>query len=903
MSKVNTDLKKTLIVVAILLLTGAGYFTYQKWMKHANITAWSFVPSDAALVIDTEIMEDFRTFQGYPVGDIINQSTGFNNLKKGLVFLDSINGDGGFSAMFEKASTLASLHKIASNQLDFLFIVELGNISQNTFANATIGQLQERGYRFKTRNYHDFKISEISNENQTLTFIFYKNFFLASFTPYLVEDAVRAISDPDHLSFREQFTQLSHSTSSDIASFHLNYEKFGDLIQAFAQTQLNFPLLSGEYELALDSSFFQLSGFSTANKSWTKLHSSQPTTFEMAEIIPENTAYLYHITSSEIDQWKQKQIDLLRSSNPTIKNYQDSLKNLYDFDATQVFDLIDNELGIATLESPRVQERQKLVILEVNEMEEALAFFSKLTQRVALARGDSVYTESYSDNEIRFLPIREFPSTILGKAANGFEQCFYIGYRNYLILSNDLQQLKNLISSIQEEVTWGKSIRMNSFLEHTNNTANVSLFVNIPRTWNTIISSLKPEWTEHFKQNSSTYTLIELAAFQLSYLDNQFFTNYTFSQPVKQAKNAPKADTENGVRFISTLTTKPYLLRSHTHKSFDILLQDSTHTVYYLDPNQNAIWSEQIDGAIRGNVFPLDYYRNGKIQYLFATSKQVYIIDRTGKLLPGYPKALPQGGVIQHLNLIDYDKSRNYRIAITDNAGNIYLTDKDLNVLNGWNPRKMNAAGIVPLDHKRMGRRDIMLSVQENGTINIMNRRSEMNSGFPFDTKQVLDHHYFIKSSNTLENSSLSVISKGGELTEVNIKGDVIRRDQFIKTSADANFQLIPDTGGNSFIVVRNEGNSYEVLDETGNLLFKKDYLSQTPVIIQYYQFGAGKDLVVFTDPSTKSLYIYDKSGNLLTGKPLNSSHEISLIYSSAKRVFKVFSSWDTNLELYTFSY
>ena len=175
--------------------------------------------------------------------------------------------------------------------------------------------------------------------------------------------------------------------------------------------------------------------------------------------------------------------------------------------------------------------------------------------------------------------------------------------------------------------------------------------------------------------------------------------------------------------------------------------------------------------------------------------------------------------------------------------------------------------------------------------------------GFPFDTKETLDQNYYLRTSNGLSNSTLSVISKGGELTEMSLEGLVIKREQLIKTQADAQFQLIPDRGGSSFLIVRKEGNSYEVLDDTGNLLFKKDYLSNEPILIQYYQFGAGKDLVIFTDTANQSLYIYDKSGNLVTGNPLNSANEVSILYSSAKREFQVFSTWGANLELYTFSY
>lgn len=895
-------MKKLLISIAILLLAGAGYFTYEKWVKHSNLTAWSFIPADAAIVLEGELVKDLQSIQEFPISSFLEESTGFENFRKGFSFLDSINGDGGFSAIFKKTPTLASIHKVSSSELDFLFVVQLQNISQNTFANAAIGRLKSKGYRFKTRNYDDFKISEISDGTNTFTFIFYKNFFIGSFTPYLVEDAVRVIGNTEMLAFKNKFAEIENATVNGVASLYINYEKLSDLLNAFSQVP-DFSMISGSYTLTQDSAYLQLSGFTNVKDGWIATHTEQPSTFDMAEVVPENTAHLLHISSVAITNWKSKQMNYLRSSHPNIRVYQDSLKSLYDFNTDQVFDLLDNEIGIANLESPRSEERRKLMILEVKNTQESLDFFSQLTERVAISRGDTVYTESYSENEIRFLPISEFPSTILGGIAKGFEQCFYINYRNYIVFSNDLQELKNLISSIIEEATWGKSIQMNDFLESANNAANVSLFVNIPRAWSTIQNELKPEWDDHFKQNASLYKSLEMAAFQYSYLDGKYFTNYTFTQPVKRSKSIPKTNPENGVRFISKLTSKPYLLRTHAHKNFDIFIQDSTNTVYYLDPNQNALWTSSLDEQIQSDIYPIDYYKNGKIQYVFATFTKVHMMDRTGASIPGYPKALPDNSIIEHLNLIDYERSRDYRIAITDIDGNVYLTDKDLNLLNGWNPKKLNRRALLPLSHARLGRRDVMISLQENGVINLMNRRGETLRGFPFDIKQEVDKYYHLRKSNALSNSSITVISKGGEVNELNLEGDVIRRDQLIKTSADAVFRIVPDRSGNSFIIVRNEGNSYEVLDDTGNLLFKKDYLSNGPILIQYYQFGAGKDLVIFTDTANKSLYIYDKSGNLITGNPLNSEHEVSLIYSSAKREFQVFTTWGSNLELYNFNY
>lgn len=896
-------MKKLLIVIAILLLCGVGYFTYDKWVKDADLTAWSFVPEGASIVLETEILKDYHALESYQIWKTLENASGFSAMNEGIAFMDSINGDGGFSAIFKNLPALISVHKISSSDLDFLYVLDIQNLSQNTFISATIGQLKKRGYRFKTRNYNGFKISEIGKSGKAFTYIFYKNYFLASFTPYLVEDAIRTISDSETPSFKQQFSQLKPSGSNGLTSVYVNYNQTGNLLKAFVGNSSSFPLRSGVYDITLDSSYFGASGFSYAEDGWLSTHQEEASSFDMAEIIPSNTAFLHHITSSNFPGWKEKQMDFIKRKDKKAFNHQDSLKKAFDFSADQVLDLIEGEIGLATLESARPSEKQQLFILEVKDIKESLTFFEQVTERIAYSRGDSVYTESYSESEIRFLPIQNFPMTIMGKVAEGFPQCFYMSYRNYLIFSNDLNELKNLIASIQNEDTWGKSLNVNRFLDRTNNAANVNLIVNIPRAWSIILPEVKSEWNEHFKTNASIYKSIEFAAFQFSYIDGRYFTNFTFTQPEKRSTNIPKTNAENGVRFAADIITKPFLVKTHSYLQFDMLLQDSTNTIYYLDKDQNAQWTRTINEPIVSDIYSLDYYKNGKIQYAFATQSQIHIIDRTGTYIPNYPKALPKNGLINHFSVIDYDLSRSYRFAITDTDGNIYLGDKDMKVLEGWNPKSFTRKALQPLQHARLGRKDVMISVQENGIINILNRRGDRMPGFPFDMKQAVDKNYFLKSSNTLSNSSITIISTAGELVEVSLEGNTIRRSQLIKTTSDAHFQLIPDRGNDSFIIVRKEANSYEVLDDTGNLLFRKNYLSTDPILIQYYQFGGGKDLVIFTDTANKSLYIYDKSGNLVTGNPLNSSHEVSLIYSTAKKELQVYTTWDADLELYTFSY
>ncbi len=865
-------------------------------MKHSDLVTWSFVPSDAAIVFEVDLIKDLQDIQGNPAWKNLETTSGIKKLNNSLAFLDSINGEGGFSAIFKQMPALISLHRVANSSLDFLLVWEIQNLSQNTFISTAINRLKKDGLKFKTRTYNGFKISEVGDGQNTFTYIFYKNFFLSSFTPYLVEDAIRTIDDPDIQSFTEKFP-ISNS-----GTVHANFEELGNVLGAISTNGVNLPLASGSYQLAMDSTILNVSGISQVSNDWVSTHTQAPGNFEMTEVIPSNTSLLYHITSSDMSSWKTSQATYLEQEPETLE-LRDSLKTTLDFDTEQVFDLIDEEIGLATLESGRPDEEKQLFILKVKNVQEALGYFSQLTERIAYARGDTVYSESYSENEIRFLPIQNFPGAVLGEMAKGFDRCFYINNRNYIIFSNSLQDLKNLVSSIQNEETWGKSVPMNEFLSNTTAESNASLIVNVPRFWPKLLSKMKPDWNDHFSTNQESYKKTELMAFQISYLEEEYFTNITLSQSVRRAPLVAKTSSDNAIALTNPIISKPFLVRTHSHNFFDILLQDSTFNLYYLDRTFSSQWTEQLNEPIVSEIHALDYYRNGKLQYAFATTSQIHIIDRIGNYIPGYPKSLPRSVEIEHFSLIDYDRSRNYRFGITDVDGKVYLTDKDLKLLEGWDPIPYLRPAVQPLKHSRIGGRDVMISIQENGIINVTNRRGQKQTGFPFDLKAPLGNSYFLNTSNSLGRSSLTTISTQGELVEINLEGNVINRDQLIKSSQETNFQLITDRGGQSYVIVRKEGNIYEILDPTGNLLFSKNYLSTGEVLIQYYQFGAGKDLIILTDTAFETLYIYDRSGNLVTGNPIQSSNEVSIVYSSSRKELQVYTTSGFNLEYYEFNY
>lgn len=83
--------------------------------------------------------------------------------------------------------------------------------------------------------------------------------------------------------------------------------------------------------------------------------------------------------------------------------------------------------------------------------------------------------------------------------------------------------------------------------------------------------------------------------------------------------------------------TGPFkVLNSATGKT-NTIYQNSHLSICLQDENGKDVWGVPFKSKICGYVQDIDYYNNGKIQYLFAAGSQMYLIDRLGRFVSGFP--------------------------------------------------------------------------------------------------------------------------------------------------------------------------------------------------------------------------------------------------------------------------
>ncbi len=892
-----------MVVLAALCLVGVGYFTYDRLVIRANLSVWSFVPENSLMVYENEnIPQTFDQINSVNTWKTLNVIREIQGIEDRTNRLDSaLNEDGIFSDLLSDVPSLISIHQIAKNEFDFLFIIEIKSINQQNILN----KLQEAyivgGFNKKVRNYLNFNITDLTNtQGKQFTYIFHRNFFIGSATAYLVEDAIRTLNDNETLSFVEKNELLFQLTKleKDHGNIFLNGRSLDKFIQAYTPSVDMPPIMvNGYLDLLFNQNSIQMDGFVFSEDAHflEQLTEIEGKPFDLSEIISNNTAVLYHYSFH--DPEKMASNLLAYNEDPGTINAKRSLLEKYDFDTDHTFNLLDEEIALGV--QYQGSDVFKSLYLEVINAQDALEFFNSVVERQLRKSGESPFTENFEGFTISRLNTPEFPLTILGKHASGFEEIYFTSFRNFLIFSNSLQNLKENLSDILNENTWLKSLRMARFLEKTNQETCFSFFISTPALWPTVQSKLDPKWEKLASINDFVFESFENIAIQVNHVEDKFFTNIVIDLPESNVSGGLSASQSKSLNFPNPIISKPFLVRNHNDGLFETIVQDSSKSIYLVDKDFNVLWSLDIEEELQGNIRQMDYYQNNKLSYAFITGTKIHVIDRNGEYLPGFPIHLDSEAEFQHFDVVDYDGSRNYRFVLADNAGNVFITDKNGSSLEGWNPRKFEGSLNVVPKHYRIDGTDIILIQLEKGEIHSLSRRSREYPGFPIDLDQEIHSDFNVKPGGKFNSSLLTTVSENGELISFNLKGRTMSRDQLLKPSTQTHFEIINETGGKDFLILRKTKNQYEILDRLGAVLFEKDYLEEEEFFIQYYDLSASKKYVVVGNRSNQFIYLYDLNGRLVTNRPIRGSNPVSMIYSGSKDEHQLYVAQGNELVLY----
>lgn len=137
------------------------------------------------------------------------------------------------------------------------------------------------------------------------------------------------------------------------------------------------------------------------------------------------------------------------------------------------------------------------------------------------------------------------------------------------------------------------------------------------------------------------------------------------------------------VRLDAPAIIAPQKFTNHYTGENEIFIQDKNNQIYLISAHGKILWKASVSEPIIGGVKEVDMLGNKKLQIAFITEHKLYIIDRNGKTLTGYPKDL-HGSACTPLAVFDYEGNKDYRFAYGTKDNRVYLTKKDGTLLKEW---------------------------------------------------------------------------------------------------------------------------------------------------------------------------------------------------------------------------
>ena len=899
--------------VAIIAAIGGYYYWSSTYSHSQEIKQSDLIPSDAIVVYETA--SPYKTMEAIGNTSIwksLATKKLFQEVENKLSYIDTIEHlREHVIEYFQNSPLTISLHVVSKNDLGLVYYSPLVSEEQeNLFREVLTHFKQKPGVKIKERSYEGFKIRDIYLGEDPFSILHVGGFLIGSSTGFLVEDVIRTIIDEEKQSLFQQHDSYFEvaKIKSDEGDLFFNISKFPILLNTVFDQRKGLPINSAaDFSGAVfadirwleEDIFFSGATIDNVEDShFLSLFDGEASrSISLAKLAPNTTAAFYEYGFSDGIAYLERFKDYLN------KTGGDSiLQGWYDYGQEKgiylepFFNYLDGAFGLAVLEKHLSGDQPLLFIAEINDSVSVEEYISKIRSKAA-RDSTEIINEMYGNYQVGEIPVEEFPSKLTGPFFSGFQRSFYIIHDSVLVISNRLAGLRAFVNSLDEQNNWGKSVKVNLFFEKALNQANVSAIYNVPRLFKSLLSQMHPYWASIFQENENALKKFEMISAQWKQLDKKFYTNIalkhsTFSLEESTAKEKHRV-------FMSSLpgniSRKAKIVRSHKDKSLESLVQLTDNSLSLISRSGQVLWNtEALDGKMISDPVQIDYYRNGKLQYLVVTGKSLTLIDRLGRKVEGFPIRFFREGndEITHFNVVDYDKTRKYRYLIADNRGRVYLTDKSGKKLEGWKSKDLGKNLASTPFHTRINGRDILVFLTKNGVLHAFKRNGTYYSGFPIRFDLPFSDEVFMVHGAGFSSSRMNLLSDDGTFISVDFSGKVVSKNQLIRENPDSKFSLAISKQGEDFVITRYEGDKLSIISPDFNLMFEVRLMENSEPSVQFYDFEGDHELFGVLEKSVSKLRIFNKNGKEYGWSPMTADQEVAILFYDDINELKIFKSF-----------
>ena len=377
-----------------------------------------------------------------------------------------------------------------------------------------------------------------------------------------------------------------------------------------------------------------------------------------------------------------------------------------------------------------------------------------------------------------------------------------------------------------------------------------------------IISTNQENKFDFFQLDTTDAVLDLYKIFQLKEGNNLASINGIISNYKDDSKNS-----EIELKFETSISNEiilgPLIVKNHTNNKNEVFIQDSENIIYLINDNGQIEWTKKINDRVIDDVKQIDSYKNGRLQYVFATQNSLHMIDRKGRDVGKFPLKF-NDQITKPVSVFDYDNNKNYRLLITQND-ELFMFDSKGNRVRGFDYNKKNKIITKP-EHFRISNKDIIV-FKTSDDLKILNRRGKIR----------------IKINGDYNYSKDEIFQYQNSLLTTTVNNKIVKIDM----------------KGNSKEVSSMSFNGKYVSDTKTIYTLQKNILSNSKKNIEiqfgkYENFSAISDkkntLLNIYDSQNNKLYLFDDEINTVKGFPILADANASFILENNKIEFSVIS-------------
>ncbi|MFC5272206.1 hypothetical protein [Adhaeribacter terreus] len=904
--------KYILYLVGLLVLAGLGYYGFSKWTEaREKVDLWTLVPDDAVFVIESgnhaDMIDRLKRTQ---VWESLSEVTYLRRLEENMVLIDSLadNRETLFKFLASKR-VLSSVHVTSKNDFELVFYLPISTVKEHRYMRTLVENLEKNGeFEHSTHQYQGTTITEFRNPatRQSLSYFTYRNNLIMSPSAVLLEGIIRRIKRKQFVSVAADYKNINYLNQEKVyANVFINYRNLPAFLNIFVKQELqpDMEYLCGlsrnsMLEFKLENNKLFLNGFSNpetlSQTFYNHLSGQKPRPMELEQLLSNRIALFLHFGLDKARRLRQYNGAKLPELRPEFKAQTDTLSQLFG-----------GELGLAYMQTynPNASP-EKVVFAEAKVPDNAIKRLNTLALEINLLNKTVPYKEQKGNYTIRMVPVKEFPQRLFGKLFRGFEQCYFVAMQQYVVFADNPATLRSVINDFEAENVWGKSVAQKAFLEETQHEANFSVFLNSENAWQMLSRYVNNEKRESLLRNESLIKDFNQISWQFSQVEKQYYTSILLRQQDAQATEDLPSDTlevEKTTPFPSKLTAGPFAARSPLNRGLEMLVQDSNFVLHNISYEGRITWSDSLNEAVKGEILQAPFGSDGKTKYLFATSHRIHCLDRSGKEVESFPYYLPDSLRLQRLTILDFNKNGDHKLLVDDDLGNLFMFNEAGDLMPGWEPLSLESRVAIAPQHFRVGSKNVIVVVLENGLVYALDEEGETYPGFPFSIRASVRSGMFGKAGSNLRKSEVTLVTLRGEVITFNLAGEILKRHQLVRPERNATFELIPENSGKSYLIARQSLGRVTLLSPDFKLLLERNFFTSSRKIVQYFLFGGDNVIYVITETGPQKTYLFDVKAQPVGNRVIENRNPVKLVYNDITREFQLYKIFGSELKKITF--